>query len=429
MGARTGIVGLSVAVLTVLVVSGLGWLQGELDVQVRLQRAESAPAAAPTLAAAVASAVLDPATAALPVPAASIMQARTAPRVPGPGEVAICGDEPIERDRLERLFLGGDAVRPLQPALLDIARELAGGDGLARAVSMMLEAEIRQPGSGADDTRRTAIVESALASADPDLWFLAWRVCGYGEPGASDTCRRVNVQGWAERDVGNGAPWLWLAAQEAKVGNAQGVDEAMYRLSQSRFVDPGWSSLMRLQSHPALAPERGLPALLASVWLMGLQTATALPSYRVLTTYCDAGALAQANRRLRCDDIARVMTTAGRSHVDLMFGHLLGQRVGWDAERLQTLQDLRDAAVLPEIVMGNGRRRIGDTGDLGSCETRRAWVDQAAELSRHGEIEVVRRRIAANGMTLAQAGAKGRAQRAAWAASAPQFASSSPARP
>jgi len=429
---RRGVLRLLLFAAACLVGTGLWWLHGELDAQVRLSRAAPPRAGTSPLAAWPPAQQADAVRASQTIPQVSTDVSTPGPtpsRAAGPNEFPICGDQPLARDRLERLYAGGKEWLPLRPDLLAVAQALAGGDDLARGVAILLEAEISDHGVGFDERQRAAIVELALASRDADLWLLAWRLCGYGKSGVSDACGRIDMPGWVERDPGNGAPWLWLAQREAEAGNTQGVDEAMYRLSQSRFVDPRWHGLMRVQSHPALAPERGLPALLASVWLTGLQVATATPSYRVLTTYCAPGALLQANRRLRCDDIATVMTTSGRTQMDLMFGHLVARHLGWHAERLQVLQDFRDAARLPEVAMGDGRRSFDFMADLSSCEARRAWIDWMGELGLHGETEVLRRRIAASGMTLAQAGAKGRAQQAAWAASAPQSASSSPARP
>jgi hypothetical protein len=355
------------------------------------------------------------ATTAPPRPFAASAVARSiAPLLPATGTVDVCGSGRVRVDQVHGLHLGAPAARSLAPAVQSIVTALAGGDALARGASLLVAQMAELPSALPPAELQARLVDLALSSGDVDVWTLARHLCG--DAAGPGTCERVNPQAWSRIDPGNAAPWLWSMAQAQAAHQEQEADEALYRASQARFHDARIMGLGRVLAHPALDPRRGLPAHLVTLALIGVQAGYALPSYALLLKRCAEPQLADANRRLVCDDVARLLVERSRGAIDVSIGYRLAERLRWEAGRLRAVDDLRLAlqspALTPELA--------AEPADLLSCTALDGMRDRAVTQAQTGERAYLAGRLDALGLDTTDAARSVRAQRAAAAASASQ---------
>jgi hypothetical protein len=139
-----------------------------------------------------------------------------------------------------------------------------------------------------------------------------------------------------------------------------------------------------------------------------------------LSTYCDARALASANRRDTCDKIATLLVDRSRTLLGRSVGAGLAKRLDWSPARLAAVDEEVNAARAVEA-----RAELPSTEPLG-CNVVRGTLLRMVEVGRLGEVEALRRRFARTGQPIAVLAEEGRrlarsaeeAQAAASAASA-----------
>jgi hypothetical protein len=165
---------------------------------------------------------------------------------------------------------------------------------------------------------------------------------------------------------------------------------ALQRAALAQTSDYAWGAILEPAAHPqarALPPASRV-VLLST--LIGVYSALPPPSYLPVTQFCASERLADSARRGLCDDLASMMTERSASMLELSLGTGLGERLGWNAERVQRLGDEREAIYL--LSMQGWQPE--DTYSCGFVEFVEARVNDLATV---GDLRAGRQRIAASG--------------------------------
>ncbi|KNZ33520.1 MAG: hypothetical protein AD742_06435 [Methylibium sp. NZG] len=205
-------------------------------------------------------------------------------------------------------------------------------------------AEMMRAIDPASEAAFEAVARMAAASSDPRLYQLAVRACSDSkrEPGAG-ACRLVSAEQWARLDSGNAAAWRHVARSAAERGDAAAVAEAMHRMAQAQRSHVGWGLMLRQVIEHAPAGDEVLEATLSmAVSVISMQSMGLAGDYQVLTRFCAAAAVADANRRQTCSAIAEVMVGRSDTMMDQGIGSAIGQRSGWPPARADAFKRERD---------------------------------------------------------------------------------------
>ena len=234
--------------------------------------------------------------------------------------------------------------------------------------------------------RRDRLALAAAASADGSLYAMALAACRPDDSGdAGNACAMLSLAQWARLEPANGVPWLQLAAEARRRGDAGGEAEAMHRAALASRFDARWGSFAELVDR-ALPPDApGWQHLFLMVQAVGVQAALTAPEYQEMLEFCRPERL-DANRRQTCDALARGLLDRGTTLMDHGMAGALGRRLGWPAERLQALEQERDAYTAVGL-----RQALSITMDCAGVQRTRAWL---LDMSRLGELGAARRAVA-----------------------------------
>ena len=246
-----------------------------------------------------------------------------------------------------------------------------------------------------------ALARSAVESADPQVYAWAYRACAAVPRGSAGSCQLINALQWARLDPGNAEPWFAVAREARSRRDGAGVDDAMFHVAAALVDDAGWGRLVEEMGKAAPQGDR----LLVGTWLasndaMSYETLDlVMPD---LSRYCDAGAIANANRRDTCDRIATLLVDRSRTLLGRSVGVGLGKRLDWSPARLAALDEEGHAARAVE-----SRDALPWTEPL-NCELVRRELLRMVEVGRLGEVEALRRRVARTGQPIAVLAEEGR---------------------
>lgn len=232
-----------------------------------------------------------------------------------------------------------------------------------------------------------ALARLAVSAADPTAYALAIYGCRLNQDGA---CAQLSKSHWAQLAPDNAVPWFWLAEEARARKDEPAMIRALERAALAQTSDYAWGVILEPAAHPqarALPPASRV-VLLST--LIGIYSALPPPSYLPVTQFCASERLADSVRRGQCDDLASMMTERSASMLELSLGTGLGERLGWNAERVQRLGDEREAIFL--LSMQGWQPE--DTYSCGFVEYVEARVNDLATV---GDLRAGRQRIAASG--------------------------------
>jgi hypothetical protein len=133
---------------------------------------------------------------------------------------------------------------------------------------------------------------------------------------------------------------------------------------------------------------------------MGIESATVVPEYGVMSKHCSTEAMQDDNVRQRCGALAELLVTKGTTLFDVSIGATLGARVGWPKRRIDGLAQERDAltqAIVQATPTGND--------DLWTCngaERGNAYVHERVQLGELGAGREARERSGETAQELAR---------------------------
>jgi len=237
---------------------------------------------------------------------------------------------------------------------------------------------------------RGELVRMALGTRDPEVYRLAWSACHLGTAARrrssdeEDACPRLEAAQWARLDPDNALPWLHALDRASAAKSAAGVEEALYRVGQSKRLDDGFgratSAVLALEVDGLASGVQAQVAMTA----VNLD-ALSLMTYSPLSKACAAELLADANRRALCDAAATRLVDSANSLLPFGIGIALGKRLGWSAQRVDALERERNEAMarLPTQVpqqplscdgvtaLRSYFARVAELGELGAAREAR----------------------------------------------------------
>jgi len=271
-----------------------------------------------------------------------------------------------------------------------------------RVDSVVIGACKERPGACSEERQRRegdseateALARLAVSSSDPQVYAWAHRSCVEVPRASAGTCLMVNARQWARLDPANAAPWFAVAEEARSRKDAAGLDDAMFHVASAEVHDPGWGrATAEMIAAAPQASERAVGTWLAALTAISYESLS-LPSFQDASRYCEARALANANRRDICDKIATLLADRSTTLLGRVSGIALGKRLDWPAARLAAAEQERDAAYALH------RRDEPQAGEPTRCANVRRDLAGFIEIGRLGEVEALKRRIAATGESL-----------------------------
>ena len=304
-------------------------------------------------------------------------------------EVELCGvgrvkaDEAGQPQSMAPVQLAAQSARArLLPLLLGSADEQSRAAGLL--LKSMSAASLGDEIVPSHTAARDSLAHMALATRSPQVYAWALRAC-QAERG-DGMCQLLRAEQWVRLEPGNVIAWLHVAVDAQARNDSAAVAEALYRASHAGLADTHWGALvgLALARLPADTPLLDKGALVEE--LMAIESGVVLP-HLAASHYCAEADVRDANRRQTCSAVAEVFQARGTSLTDVGLAATLGERVGWPAERVQTLRDERDA------VLQVYTRRTATLRDRWSCASLDQTARHLVEVSQLGEIAVMRRTL------------------------------------
>jgi len=256
-----------------------------------------------------------------------------------------------------------------------------------------------RPGACSEDRQRhdgdseatEALARLAVNAIDAQVYAWAYRSCAEASLAAAGTCRMVNALQWARLDPANAEPWFAVAREARSRRDAAGLEDAMFHVAAAEVHDPGWGRATA-QMITAAPPANGM---VVGTWLAALTAISYesldLSSLQDASRYCEARSLGNANRRDTCEKIATLLADRSTTLSARASGIGLGKRLDWPAARLAAAELERDAAYGLEL------REAPQPAEPPRCADVRRDLSRFIEIGRLGEVEALRRRVAATG--------------------------------
>jgi hypothetical protein len=204
----------------------------------------------------------------------------------------------------------------------------------------------------------------------------------------------MTAQQWARLDPSNAAPWLAMAAEAERRGDADTLGDAMFHVATAERDEQGWGRLPGLLIDHAPPGDNFLTGtLMLAIEGFGIDAASTT-AHATAMKYCSASNLADANRRESCESMAALLVDHSDTLLVRRMGAALGRRLGWSPERMRSIEEERNA--LYEMTLRAGPLEI-DTSTR--CKEIRRGLDRIREMAAYGEVGSTRRSIAASGQT------------------------------
>jgi hypothetical protein len=313
----------------------------------------------------------------------------------GMGKVTLDASDPLAAYRYIDA-LSRPATQHWLTALMD------SDDYHARAAGLFLEGKITdgfavQPIA---EQTRDALVQLAVGTRDPAVYAIAVRACtAYLDP-AKGACEQISLREWARIDADNATPWLLLAGAARAKNDPAAEADAFNQAARARRIDSYDDSLLAFTEADLPKDATPLDRWYLAVEVMGIESATVVPEYGVMSKHCSTEAMQDDNVRQRCGALAELLVTKGTTLFDVSIGATLGARVGWPKRRIDGLAQERDAltqAIVQATPTGND--------DLWTCngaERGNAYVHERVQLGELGAGREARERSGETAQELAR---------------------------
>lgn len=354
------------------------------------------------------------ATTVVAVPAAAMNATQIDPGADTAGRVEVCGVgwvKPTAEGGADPAFLA--RLPAIDAAGRRLMASLASrGDEFERAAALWLQmldpslgaTSIQEQPSGCEGEAcafgeqartvsaafRDQLAQMATTTRDPRVYALAFRSCGLSEAGS---CALLNARRWAQLDADNGEPWLFLLEEATRHKDRERADEALFHIGAAARVDDRYFAIPGAVARRAGNSDIDLLAAhVLAIHALGGMAARSMPLLTVLRA-CRGPALADANRRQRCDAVASALAERGDNLLMASVGADIGRQLGWSEARVDTVAALYDAA------FQSLRIRMPDPLQW-SCGRATSMLDRLARQAVVGEAQFARQWIEASGSTV-----------------------------
>ncbi len=236
------------------------------------------------------------------------------------------------------------------------------------------------------------LIKLATSSNDPGVYTAALYACLGAKDGG---CENLSYAQWADMEPDNAAAWLSAAseAESRKDASAQAV--ALQRAVEATRYDfhvPRLAGIVETESAQAQGPLSLSPmyALLFSANAMA-----GVPLFSGMLKHCSREEVQDDARRTLCDALAEKMAESDESLITASIARLIGERVGWSAERLQSLKD--------EYTVGTGQIFEGITDqNMLSCDVLKKSNQRALRVLQIGDRAAAREAVEKRGQSMAE---------------------------
>ncbi len=202
------------------------------------------------------------------------------------------------------------------------------------------------------------LVKLALTSNDASVYATALYACGGTK---TDACGTITYAHWAEMEPDNAAAWL-TAANEAELRkDSVARAAALQHAIDAKGYDSRAPRLAEVLKSESVQAQLPLAQLSISSELAGLSAMSGIQSTSSLLSFCGRRVSMDETRRSTCDAIATKLVNQDESLWGLMMARSFANRLGWDAERMQALNDEY------AVVTGQMYDLIGDE-NMFSCD-------------------------------------------------------------
>ncbi len=360
-----------------LFVAWIGWRQASQGRHESGDAAQPVPGTSTTAGSPPGAASAAPVLATL-LPASA---SRPGPQPPSGAEtVDMCGLGPVPAATFKAQPPGNAPQLPrhIGEYAVDAAREqllraLAAGPPRWRGAATLMQG--RAPGAA------QSLARDALGAGDPLM--LRWAIARCEDR----NCSQPLAARWVEVEPGNAVAWLSLldAAPQQR-------ERALAGLRQASAFRSGWAHLAAIEQEAM--PAAVLPYVQAQlvVEAIGIEAALRDPTMLLLSGLCRAPwGDAKTMSREDCDALARLMVERGDTLQALLTATSIGKRLGWPAERLESLGREAEVAMreIPAINLENEENPF-------SCRAVQARHEWVREVARDGERAALRARLPAS---------------------------------
>ncbi|MCY7388267.1 MAG: hypothetical protein LH481_09425 [Burkholderiales bacterium] len=207
-------------------------------------------------------------------------------------------------------------------------------------------------------TAAAPLVKLALESRDPNTIAAAIYACGGTRNGA---CGSISVADWAAVDSDNAAVWLMMADAALYAKDTVRRDAALRRAAAAPGYDLRAPSLASvLDSDPVKAQSPLVLAHIRSDLYTSSLNALSPPVYAA-ARYCLHDKTTDAEHGIICDTLANKLSQQDEGLIGLSIAIAFGKKLGWDAARLQALQD-------EKVVLNGWMSDAFPSGNMFSCK-------------------------------------------------------------
>lgn len=330
-----------------------------------------------------------------------------------PDEVQMCGGAwaKLEADGRVDLKSVGAATRVREEALAaevlaamqssaDEATQAAAHAVGAQALWLLRGSLSACKGAAACEQNRAAAVKEGLAhrdalaklaqgSVDPVVYGWAVQACNVRVPDAAGFCQLISAAQWARLDPTNAVPWVAAAESAQSQHDGAALEDAIFRIASAERYDPGeYRITAALLDHVPSGEDNLYAGFSLAARSIGVSAAQAAVEVQSLGAFCRSGDVADATRRDACVRIAEMLVKGSTTRNGLYAARLIGRRVGWSDDRFKELE--RETRALEAAATDN---RTGM--ESLSCEYLQASVDRLQQFAALGEVQALRRLVAA----------------------------------
>jgi hypothetical protein len=236
------------------------------------------------------------------------------------------------------------------------------------------------------------LINLATSSNDPSVYAAALYACIGAKVGG---CENLSYAQWADMEPDNAAAWLSAASEAESRKDPSALAVALQRAVEATRYDfhvPRLAGIVETESAQAQGPLSLSPmyALLFSANAMA-----GIPRFTGILKHCSREEVLDGARHTLCDALAEKMSESDETLLNAMMARVIGERVGWSAERLQSLKN--------EYTVATGHIFEGMTDkNMLSCEMVKKSNERVRRVLQIGERAAAREAVEKRGKSMAE---------------------------
>ncbi|MEO8385762.1 MAG: hypothetical protein ABI583_11005 [Betaproteobacteria bacterium] len=182
------------------------------------------------------------------------------------------------------------------------------------------------------------LINLALERRDPDTIAAAIYACAGRRDGV---CGTISVADWAAVEPNNAVVWLKMADAALYANDLVGRNAALRRAAVATTYDLRAPSLASVLDSDLVKAQSSLVQFHISNELVTSNFNTLTPPITAAARYCLHDKTPDAERSTICDALASKLSQHDEGLIGLATASAIGKKLGWDAARLQAIQDER----------------------------------------------------------------------------------------